>query len=65
MKIFTNILIVIAFGLIVFNCTKLDFRNLFQGDSMAALIGIVAAFCAVCVLVIFRLSKAIEQKMKH
>ena len=65
MKIFTTILIFFALALIVFNVTMLDFNHLLQGDSMVALIGIVAAFCAVFVLVIFRMSKMIEQKTKN
>ena len=62
MKIFTNILIFLAVALIVFNITLLDFSNPFQGDSVVAFIGIVASFCAVLILWIFRVSKAIEQK---
>lgn len=65
MKIFTTILIVIALGLIVFNVTLLDFQNPLQGESAVALIGIVAAFCAVFILLIFRMSKKIEDKMKN
>lgn len=65
MKIFTTILIVIALGLIVFNVTLLDFQNPLQGESAVALIGIVAAFCAVFILLIFRMSKKIEEKMKN
>ncbi len=65
MKIFTNILIVLAVALIIFNITLLDFGNLFTGDSLIGLIGIVASFCAVCILLIFRMSKAIEEKSKN
>lgn len=63
MKIFTSILVVLALALIVFNVTLLDFNNLFEGDSMIALIGIAASFCALFILVIFRMSKMIEEKM--
>jgi hypothetical protein len=31
---------------------------------MIALIGIVAAFCAIIILLIFRMSKSIEDKLK-
>lgn len=65
MKIFTNILILFALALIVFNITMLDFDNLFEGDSLIGLIGVVAAFCAVFILVIFRMSRAIEEKTRH
>ena len=47
MKLFTSILLVLAFGLIIFNLTQLDYANLFAQESMIALIGIVAAFCAI------------------
>ncbi len=65
MKIFTTILIVIAFALIIFNVTLLDFENPFEGDSLVALIGIAAALCAVFILLIFRMSKKIEDKLKN
>ncbi|MDR6966785.1 hypothetical protein J2X31_000783 [Flavobacterium arsenatis] len=64
MKIFTSILIVLALALIVFNITLLDFNSLFTGDSLVGLIGIAASFCAVFILLIFRMSKMIEEKTK-
>jgi hypothetical protein len=65
MKIFTTILIVLAIALIVFNVTMLDFNKPFEGNSMVALIGIVASFCAVFILLIFKMSKKIEEKIKN
>lgn len=65
MKIFTTILIILAVALIVFNITLLDFDNLFQGDSLVGLIGVVASTCAVFIIMIFRMSKEIEEKTKH
>ncbi len=62
MKIFTNTLVFLALTLILFNITLLDFKNPFQGDSVVAFIGIVASFCAVLILLIFRMSKKIEEK---
>ena len=62
MKIFTLSLVVIALALIIFNITLLDFNHLFEGNSMVALIGIAASFCAVCILLIFRMSKMIVEK---
>lgn len=62
MKIFTSILVLLALALIVFNITQLDFTNPLQGDSGVALIGIAASFCAVLILLIFRISKRIEEK---
>jgi hypothetical protein len=64
MKIFTNILLFIAIALIAFNVTLLDFKNPLDGDSSVALIGILAAICAVIILLIFKMSKKIEDKLK-
>jgi len=63
MKIFTSVLVFLAFALILFNVTLLDFKHPFKGDSMVAFIGIAASFCAVLILLIFRMSKKIEEKM--
>ena len=65
MKIFTSILVVLALALIVFNITLLDFDHLLEGNSIIALIGIIASFCAVFILLIFRMSKMIEEKTKN
>jgi hypothetical protein len=65
MKIFTTILIILAIALIVFNISLLDFDRPFEGNSMVALIGIAASFCAVFILLIFKMSKKIEDKLKN
>lgn len=65
MKIFTTVLMVLAVALIVFNITQLNFKNLFKGDSLIALIGIAASFCAIIILIIFRMSKSIEDKLNQ
>lgn len=65
MKIFTSILVVLAITLIVFNITILDFEHLFEGNSIIALIGIAASLCAVLILLIFRMSKMIQEKTKN
>lgn len=57
------ILIVLALALIAFNVTLIDFENPFQGDSTVAFIGILAALCAIVLLLIFRASKKIQRKM--
>ena len=64
MKIFTYIIIALAVIFIGINATMLDFKNLFEGDSLVALIGIMAILCAVVILLIFRLSKSIDEKLK-
>jgi hypothetical protein len=63
MKIFTTLLIFLALALIIFNVTRLNFNNLIQGESFYALVGIAASFCAVLILLIFKMSKEIERKM--
>ncbi len=65
MKIFTYIVLVLAAISIVVNITMLDFKNLFEGDSLVALIGILAILCAVVILLIFRISKSIDDKLKR
>jgi hypothetical protein len=65
MKIFTTLLIFLAIGLIIFNFTLLDYNHPFEGDSVVALVGIAAAFCAVFILLIFKMSKKIEEKLKN
>lgn len=63
MKIFTNVLVCLALGLIVFNICLLDFKHPLEGNSMVAFIGIAASLCAVLILLIFKMSKKIEEKM--
>jgi hypothetical protein len=63
MKIFTSILVALAVGLIVFNITLVDFEHPLEGNSMIAFIGIAASICAVLILLIFRMSKNISEKM--
>ena len=53
MKIFTNILFLITLIFIIANLLKLDYINPLKGDSMIVLI-----------LLIFRMSKKIENKLK-
>ncbi|WP_297511422.1 hypothetical protein [Flavobacterium sp.] len=65
MKVFTTLLLFVAFALIVINIMQLDFDRPFEGNSLVALIGIVASFCAVFILLIFKMSKKIQDKMKN
>lgn len=65
MKVFTYILIVIALGLIAYNITMLNFSNLFAGESLVALIGIVACISAILLMLILLQSKKISRKLNH
>lgn len=64
MKIFTIILSVIALGLIVFNVTLINLEAPFTGESVVALITILASLCVIVMMSILRVSKSIEQKVK-
>ena len=65
MKIFTYFLIFLALAMIVFNLTQLDYSNLGSEKNKIAAIGIAASFCAVLVLIIFRMSKLIQEKTRN
>ena len=64
MKIFRFALLFIGFALIVYNATKLDFNNLFAGESQVASIGILAAACAIILVLILNTSLVIKSKSK-
>ncbi len=64
MKIFIYILMALAAGLIIFNATKLDFDNLFAGESGVASISIMAGLCAILLLGILLVSKMIAAQVK-
>ncbi|WP_445733752.1 hypothetical protein [Mariniflexile sp.] len=65
MKILTIIISVIALGLAIFNFTKVNFDAPFEGESMIALITILASLCVILMMFILRVSKRIEQKVKE
>ncbi|NJB71653.1 uncharacterized membrane protein (DUF485 family) [Saonia flava] len=59
----TIILMILAVALIAYNATLIDFENPLLGDSLIALIGIVACLCAIVLLLIYITSKKIEKKL--
>lgn len=65
MKILTIILSILSVVLIAFNLTKVDFSAPFKGESTTALITILAALCAMLIMLILYISKQIEQKVKN
>ena len=65
MKIFTIIATIIAIALIIFNATKLNFDDLFKGESATAAMTIMAALCVIVLLQVFRISKKIEKLHKR
>jgi len=62
-KTLVIILIIVAVALIAYNVTIVNFDNLFEGDSIVALIGIAASLCAIVLLLIFITSKKIKDKI--
>lgn len=65
MKIFTILFTVVALVLIVYNATKINFEALFEGDSIIAIIAILALLCGIILLQILRLSKRVGQQLKN
>ncbi|MBD1259883.1 hypothetical protein HZY62_04735 [Maribacter polysiphoniae] len=64
-KTFIIILIVLGIVLIGYNVTLVDFDNPIEGNSVIALIGILAALCAIVLLLIFLTSKKIQKKIEE
>ena len=54
----------LTIGLVVFNCFYVDFAAPLQGDSIVALVGIVAGLCAIVLLALLWVAKAIQDKVK-
>jgi uncharacterized integral membrane protein len=65
MKIVTIIISIIALALIVFNATKVDVNSPFEGESVIALITILASLCAIILLQILRYSKRVDKQLKN
>lgn len=65
MKILIYILMIVGLGLVVFNASKLDLENPFLGDSGVAAIGVLAAACAVLLMVVLQISLKIKRKKKQ
>lgn len=64
-KVIFIILFLIAGLLIGYNVTQMNFEDPLNGPSTIALICIVAALCAIVLLVIFMISKKIQDKIKE
>ena len=63
MKIFTIIFTVLTLVSIAFSASKIDMSNPFEGDSIVALIMIMAALCALALVYIFMTSKKIQDNL--
>lgn len=64
MKIFSYIFLIASSLLIIFNATKIDFNNLFIGDSIIALISILALACAMALILIVLKARKVVAKSK-
>lgn len=65
MKILTYILLSLAFVLLAYNATQLDFSNLLGKENKIALICIAASVCAILLLAILLQSKKVARKIKE
>lgn len=64
MRIFSYIIIVLSIITIIFNTTKIDFEKPFEGESTIAIIGIIASFCAILIVTLFRVAKKVVEQTK-
>ncbi|MGB0259845.1 MAG: hypothetical protein ACPF99_00390 [Flavobacteriaceae bacterium] len=64
MKKLIYVLGALALVLVVFNLFQIDYADPFTGDSLIAIIGVVAGLCAVLLLIILLLAKKIQQRMR-
>lgn len=62
-RILLFVLLILALGLVAYNVTIVDFQDPLEGDSLIALIGILAALCAIVLLLIYNTSKKIQKKI--
>jgi hypothetical protein len=62
-RILVIVLIVIALALITYNVTLINFDAPLEGDSIIAIIGIVASLCAIILLLIFMAAKKVQKKL--
>lgn len=64
MKVFTYIFLIASALMIILNVTKLDFGDLFSGDSMIAIISILALACGVILILIVNKAKKVVSNSK-
>ena len=64
MKTFLRIMALLAFGMMIFNTTMIDWEMPTEGDSLVAIIGILASGSALLLIWILMLSLKINAKQK-
>ncbi len=62
MKIFSYIFLIASVLLIIFNATKVDLDNPFVGDSVVALISILALACGIILILVVNKAKKVVAK---
>jgi len=62
MKIFSYIFLIASVLLIIFNATKVDIDNPFVGDSVVALISILALACGIILILVVNKAKKVVAK---
>jgi len=65
MKYFIYVLLILAFGLLIFNLFQLDFDHLFGEQSSVALIGVLASLCVIVIMLILLTTRAIKKKSEE
>lgn len=64
MKTFLRIMALLAFGMMIFNATMIDWEMPTEGDSLVAIIGILASGSALLLIWILMLALKINAKQK-
>jgi len=64
-KTLAIILVVCAVALIAYNVTLIDFSKPFEGNSIVAIIGVMASLCAIVLILIFYTSKKIQKNIEE
>ncbi|AZQ59552.1 hypothetical protein EJ994_12315 [Maribacter sp. MJ134] len=57
------VLIVLALALIAYNVTLVNFSNPLEGNSIVAIIGIMASLCAIVLLLLYVMSKKVQKEV--
>jgi hypothetical protein len=56
-------IIILALALVAYNVTLVNFENPLEGDSLIALIGVLAALCALVLTLIYHTSRKIKKRL--
>ena len=63
-KIISYIIVIIAFGLALFNAYHIDFKNIWGDDSRTAIYGILVSLIVVMIILINLKSLKVKEKLK-